>query len=80
MQIVTVEAIENALIPAVGVLRDVLDSKTWNYRDVVMVGRTHLQDATPVTLGQMISGWVAQLDQALDSIRQFVGALGRIWG
>jgi fumarate hydratase, class II len=36
---------------------------------VVMVGRTHLQDATPLTLGQVISGWVAQLDQALDAVR-----------
>ena len=34
-----------------------------------MVGRTHLQDATPVTLGQVFSGWVAQLDEALDGIR-----------
>src|SRR5205807_2327152 len=40
------------------------------YSDVVMVGRTHLQDATPLTLGQVISGWVAQLDEAVDSIRQ----------
>ena len=40
------------------------------YRDVVMVGRTHLQDATPLTLGQLISGWVAQLDQALEGVRQ----------
>jgi fumarate hydratase class II len=70
MHIATVEAIEHALIPAVGGLRNVLDAKAQNYRDVVMVGRTHLQDATPLTLGQMISGWVAQLDQALDSIRQ----------
>jgi fumarate hydratase class II len=36
----------------------------------VMIGRTHLQDATPLTLGQLISGWVAQLDQALDDIRR----------
>jgi len=36
---------------------------------VVMVGRTHLQDATPVTLGQVISGWAAQLDQALTTVR-----------
>jgi fumarate hydratase, class II len=70
MHIATVEAIESALIPAVGGLRDVLDAKAQNYRDVVMVGRTHLQDATPLTLGQAISGWVAQLDQALDNIRQ----------
>ena len=39
------------------------------FDDVVMVGRTHLQDATPVTLGQVISGWVAQLDQALATVR-----------
>src|SRR6266436_1515163 len=70
MHIVTVETIENELFPAVGVLRDVLDAKSRNYRDIVMVGRTHLQDATPLTLGQMISGWVAQLDQAREGIRQ----------
>jgi fumarate hydratase class II len=70
MHITTVEAIENVLFPAVRELRDVLDAKSRNYRDVVMVGRTHLQDATPLTLGQMISGWVAQLDQARDAIRQ----------
>jgi fumarate hydratase class II len=70
MHIVTVEGLENALIPAVGALRDVLDTKARNYCHLVMIGRTHLQDATPLTIGQMISGWVAQLDQALDSIRQ----------
>ena len=70
MHIATVEAIEGGLIPAVSRLRDVLDKKAGAYRDVVMVGRTHLQDATPLTLGQVISGWVAQLDQALDGIRQ----------
>src|SRR5258706_8485844 len=70
MHIATVEAIERLLIPAVRELRNTLDAKAWAYREVVMVGRTHLQDATPLTLGQVISGWVAQLDQALDGIRQ----------
>src|ERR1700677_1890565 len=70
MHIATVEAIENVLVPAVSELRGELDAKAQAYRDIVMVGRTHLQDATPLTLGQLISGWVAQLDQALDSIRQ----------
>jgi fumarate hydratase, class II len=70
MHIATVEATESLLIPAVGELRDTLAAKAQAYRDVVMMGRTHLQDATPLTLGQMISGWVAQLDQALDSIRK----------
>ncbi|QEE31335.1 class II fumarate hydratase [Terriglobus albidus] len=70
MHIATVEAIESKLFPAVGRLRDVLDEKSQQYREVVMLGRTHLQDATPLTVGQLISGWVAQIDQALDGIRQ----------
>ena len=70
MHIATAEAIESVLIPSVRELRNVLDAKAQAYRDIVMVGRTHLQDATPLTVGQLISGWVAQLDQAIDSIRQ----------
>src|ERR1700754_1474319 len=70
MHIATVEAIEGGLVPAVSRLRDVLDERARTYRDIVMVGRTHLQDATPLTVGQLISGWVAQLDQALEGIRQ----------
>lgn len=75
MHIATVEAIERDLMPAVSRLRDVLDEKVHTYRTVVMVGRTHLQDATPLTLGQLISGWVAQLDQALDVIRQALSSV-----
>jgi len=75
MHIATVEAIEGGLIPAVSRLRDALDEKARACRDIVMVGRTHLQDATPLTLGQLISGWVAQLDQALDGIRQALGGV-----
>ena len=58
-----------AMYPRVQQLRDTLDAKAKAYADVVMVGRTHLQDATPITLGQVISGWVAQIDFALDGIR-----------
>ena len=72
MHITTVEAIEGGLIPTVSRLRDVLDEKASAYSDVIMVGRTHLQDATPLTVSQLISGWVAQLDQALDGIRKTV--------
>src|SRR6058998_1438781 len=68
MHIVTVETIEGGLIPAVTRLRNVLDEKARAYGDIVMVGRTHLQDATPLTLGQVISGWVAQLDQGLHGV------------
>ena len=57
------------MYPRVQQLRDTLDAKAKAYADVVMVGRTHLQDATPITLGQVISGWVAQIDFALDGIR-----------
>jgi fumarate hydratase class II len=70
MHIATVEQIEVALSPAVTSLRNTLDREMTAYKDVVMIGRTHLQDATPITLGQIISGWVAQLDQANDGIRR----------
>ena len=70
MHIAIVEEIERQLVPAVNGLRDTLAAKEQATGDVIMVGRTHLQDATPVTLGQIISGWVAQLDEALDGIRR----------
>src|SRR6202163_3036591 len=68
MHIATVEELENVLRPAILTLRDTLDAKSKAFSGVVMVGRPHLQDATPLTLGQVISGWVAQLDQAMDAI------------
>jgi len=75
MHIATVEEIEDSLLPAVTELRDVLREKADAYRDIVMIGRTHLQDATPLTVGQMISGWVAQLDEAIAGIRQSLPAV-----
>ena len=75
MHIATVEQIENVLIPAVQVLRDTLAAKSEAYASVVMIGRTHLQDATPLTLGQIISGWVAQIDQAVEGIRRALPGL-----
>src|SRR5271163_698957 len=70
MHIATVHQIKEALLPAVARLRDTLDDKAKAFSDVVMVGRTHLQDATPLTLGQAISGWAAQLDQAIATIER----------
>ena len=70
MHIAIVEQLEDALLPAVTGLRDALQQKAEEAADVVKVGRTHLQDATPLTVGQEISGWVAQLDAALDGIRR----------
>ena len=70
MHTATAEQVEDVLLPAVAGLRDVLDEKARAYASVVMIGRTHLQDATPITLGQVISGWVAQLDDAMAAIRR----------
>ena len=69
MHIAAVEAIEGYLVDRVMLLRNTLDAKSKEFMDVVKIGRTHLQDATPLTLGQEISGWVAQLDLALKAIR-----------
>jgi fumarate hydratase, class II len=65
MHIATVEQLRTRLFPAVRRLRDTLARKVEANRDVVKIGRTHLQDAVPLTLGQEISGWVSQLDHAL---------------
>jgi len=64
MHIATLDELEHRLIPVLDQLRDTLEGKARDYADVVMIGRTHLMDATPVTLGQVISGWVAQLEDA----------------
>ncbi|MGV8833762.1 MAG: class II fumarate hydratase, partial [Devosia sp.] len=69
MHIAAVEAIEGYLFERVALLRDTLAAKAESYMDVVKIGRTHLQDATPLTLGQEISGWVAQIDYALANIK-----------
>jgi len=57
------------LIPAVAELRATLAAKAEAFEGIVKIGRTHLQDATPLTLGQEISGWVAQLDHGVAAIR-----------
>jgi fumarate hydratase, class II len=69
MHIAAAAELTDVLIPAVIKLRDTLRAKSQEFSDIVMVGRTHLQDATPITLGQVIHGWVTLLDQALDTVR-----------
>jgi fumarate hydratase, class II len=64
MHIAAAEQTVRHLRPAVDRLRTTLDDKARAFAAIVKVGRTHLQDATPITLGQEISGWVAQLDYA----------------
>jgi len=68
MHVAAVPAIVDQLIPSVRLLRDTLARKAEEFKDIVKIGRTHLQDATPLTLGQEISGWVAQLDHGLRHI------------
>ena len=69
MHIAAVEALENYLFPRIEVLRATLAAKSEEFMDVVKIGRTHLQDATPLTLGQEMSGWVAQIDLAVKAIK-----------
>jgi len=61
MHVAAVEALTHRLLPAIAKLRATLQAKAEAFDDIVKIGRTHLQDATPLTLGQEISGWVAQL-------------------
>ena len=65
MHVAAVSAISGRLVLALDGLRDTLAMKSEAFADVVKVGRTHLQDATPLTFGQEFSGYVAQLDQGL---------------
>ncbi len=69
MSVAAVLAIERQLLPALARLRDTLAAKADAYIDIVKIGRTHLQDATPLTLGQEISGWVAQLEHGAVHLR-----------
>ena len=75
MHIAAVEVLENDLLPNVKILRDTLDAKAKEFADVVKIGRTHLQDATPITLGQEISAWVAQIDDAVAQVRHAITGL-----
>jgi fumarate hydratase, class II len=64
MHVAAVDGIRNRLLPALQKLKGTLAAKSEAFQDIVKIGRTHLQDATPLTLGQEFSGYVAQLEQA----------------
>lgn len=68
MHIAAAEAIHQRLLPMVRKLRDALQSQSNEFDDIIKIGRTHLMDAVPLTLGQEFSGYVAQLDQAIARI------------
>ncbi|AVS87966.1 class II fumarate hydratase [Paracidovorax avenae] len=69
MHVAAVEALTHRLLPAIAKLRATLEKKAEEFDGIVKIGRTHLQDATPLTLGQEISGWVAQLAHGEKHVR-----------
>jgi fumarate hydratase class II len=66
------------MLPKVRTLRETLDGKSKAFARIVKIGRTHLQDATPLTLGQEISGWVAQIDHATSAVKATMPQLREI--
>jgi fumarate hydratase, class II len=75
MHIAAASRAEEVLIPAVERLRDALATKAAVFADVVKIGRTHLMDATPLTVGQEMSGWVSQLDRDVERLRMVLPGL-----
>ena len=75
MHIAAAEELLHHLLPSVRALRDSLAAKAEAYRGVTKIGRTHLMDAVPLTLGQELSGYVAQLDAGIDRIEQSLPGL-----
>ena len=78
MHVAAVLELERRMMPAVQELRDALAAKAAEFADIVKIGRTHLQDAVPLTLGQEFGAFVAQLDDDLDRIRATLPGLYRL--
>jgi fumarate hydratase class II len=76
MHIAAAQHLRERVLPAVRALRDALDAKATAWADIVKIGRTHLQDAVPLTLGQEFSGYVSQLD---DDIERIEGTLPHVY-
>ncbi|MEO1043000.1 MAG: class II fumarate hydratase [Pseudomonadota bacterium] len=68
MHIAAAEEIVHRLVPALQTLRNALNDKAEAFKDIIKIGRTHLQDATPLTLGQEFSGYVAMLDYGIEGV------------
>jgi fumarate hydratase class II len=75
MHIASAEEITHSLLPALQYLRDELQTKSISFNHLVKIGRTHLQDATPLTLGQEFSGYSTQLDNAIRRAKAILPAL-----
>ena len=76
MHIASAEEISHRLLPALQHLRNALNDKAEAFRDIIKIGRTHLQDATPVTLGQEFSGYVAMVANGIERVE---GVLPRLY-
>ena len=75
MHVAAAQAVVHAVLPALAQLRATLEQKARDFADIVKIGRTHLQDATPLTLGQEFSGYAAQLEYAEHHIRNTLPGL-----
>ena len=75
MHIAAATQVVEVLIPAIERLRDALHTKAKEFEGVVKIGRTHLQDATPLTVGQEMSGWVSLLDRDIKRLRESLSGL-----
>jgi fumarate hydratase class II len=75
MHIAAAERVERALIPAVQSVRYAIAAKAKEFADVVKIGRTHLQDAVPLTVGQEFSGWASMLERDIARLRQALDGL-----
>ncbi len=75
MHIAVADRLHHHMVPSLKTLRDALDKKAKAFKDIVKIGRTHLMDATPITLGQEFSGFVAQLDHGIRRIESTYPAI-----
>ena len=78
MHVASLEAIEKDVVPALKTLRDALQAKEAEFDTVVKTGRTHLQDATPVTLGQEFSGYRTQVEKGISRVQDTYGRLAEL--
>ncbi|HXB13147.1 MAG TPA: class II fumarate hydratase [Bacteroidia bacterium] len=78
MHIAAYKMIVEHTIPNIQLLRDTLDKKSKEFKDVVKIGRTHLMDATPLTLGQEFSGYVSQLDHGIKALKNTLAHLAEL--
>jgi fumarate hydratase class II len=78
MHIAAVEEIHHSLLPALTKLRDALDAKAKAYKKVIKIGRTHLMDATPLTLGQEFSGYAQQLTNGIERVKSTLPKLSEL--